>query len=70
MYNGNYNWKLWQKYFTQIYPDGSLLQPEGKVVYLIQSGHKRPFTSRGALVSRFDPRKIITVNPADLENYP
>jgi len=72
VYNGNYNfWKLWQKYFTQIYPDGSLLQPEGEeVVYLIQSGHRRPFVSRGALVSRFDPRKIITVKPADLENYP
>ncbi|HOE81042.1 MAG TPA: hypothetical protein PLP70_00600 [bacterium] len=72
VYNGNYNfWKLWQRYFTQIYPDGSLLQPEGEeVVYLIQSGHKRPFTSHGALVSRFDPRKIITVKPADLENYP
>ncbi len=72
VYNGNYNlWKLWQKYFTKIYPDGSLLQPEGEeVVYLIQSGHKRPFASRGALVSRFDPRKIVTVKPADLENYP
>lgn len=72
VYNGNYNfWRIWQRYFTQVYPDGSLLQAENdEVVYLIQSGQKRPFASRGALVSRFDPRKIVVVKAADLQGYP
>lgn len=72
VYNGNYNfWRIWQRYFTQVYPDGSLLQAENdSVVYLIQSGQKRPFASQGALVSRFDPRKIVVVKPADLQGYP
>ena len=72
VYNGNYNfWNIWQRYFTQIYPDGSLLQTAGQdTVYLIQSGRKRPFSSRGALVSRFDPQKIVVVREEDLESYP
>jgi len=72
VYNGNYNfWNIWQRYFTQVYPDGSLLQAEGQeTVYLIQSGRKRPFSSRGALVSRFNPQKIVMVRPEDLDSYP
>jgi len=71
VYNGNYNfWKLWQQYFSRSYPDGSLLQAEGEVgVWLIQDGKKRPFLTYGALVSRFDPNKIIEVNKADLDAY-
>lgn len=72
VYNGNYNfWKLWQRYFTQLYPDGSLLQAVGEeTVYLVQSGRKRPFSSKGALVSRFDLNKIVAVRKEDLNNYP
>lgn len=72
VYNGNYNfWKLWQRYFTQLYPDGSLLQATGEeTVYLIQSGRKRPFSSKGALVSRFDINKIVAVRKEDLNSYP
>ena len=72
VYNGNYNfWNIWQRYFTQVYPDGSLLQAAGQeIVYLIQSGRKRPFSSRGALVSRFNPNKIVIVRPEDLDSYP
>ncbi|NCU44053.1 hypothetical protein EOM71_00030 [Candidatus Falkowbacteria bacterium] len=72
VYNGNYNfWNIWQRYFTQVYPDGSLLQAVGQeTVYLIQSGRKRPFSSRGALVSRFDPNKIVIVRDEDLVSYP
>lgn len=71
VYNGNYNfWKIWNRYFSRIYPDGSLLQAEGEPgVWLIQNGQKRPFMSRGALVSRYDPKKIITVKKADLDSY-
>lgn len=71
VYNGNYNfYKLWQKYFTYTYPNGSLLQAEGEPgVWLIHNGQKRPFTSKGALTSRFDQNKIITVKKSDLDKY-
>lgn len=72
VYNGNFNfYKIWQRYFTKIYPDGSLLQANGEAgVWLIQNGLKRPFVSKGALLSRFDQKKIITVNKSDLDTYP
>ncbi len=71
VYNGNYNfYKIWQRYFARVYPDGSLLRAEGEVgVWLIQNGKKRPFLTKGALTSRFDENKIITVNKADLDKY-
>jgi len=71
VYNGNFNfYNIWQRYFTLDYPDGSLVQIKGEIgVWLIQQGKKRPFISRGALISRFDPNKIISVNKADLDKY-
>lgn len=72
VYNGNYNfYKIWQRFFTRTYPDGSLLQARGEAgVWLIQFGQKRPFLSQGALTSRFDKDKIIQVEKSDLDNYP
>ncbi len=71
VYNGNYNfYKIWQRYFTRSYLDGSLLQAQGEAgVWLIQSGKKRPFLSKGALTSRFDIKKVIIVNKSDLDKY-
>ena len=71
VYNGNYNfYNIWQRYFTRNYPDGSLLQVYGESgVWLIQNNKKRPFQSRAALISRFDPNKIIKVNKADIDKY-
>ena len=71
VYNGNYNfWKIWHRYFSQTYPNGSLLRIKGEIgVWLLQDGKKRPFISKGALISRFDPKKIIDVNKADLDVY-
>ncbi len=71
VYNGNYNfYRFYNSYFTRSYFDGSLLQAEGEVgVWLLQNGKKRPFLSKTALTSRYDLNKIITVNPADLDNY-
>lgn len=71
VYNGNYNfYKIWQRYFTINYFDGSLLQAEGEVgVWLIQNGKKRPFLTKGALTSRYDINKIISVQKADLDKY-
>jgi hypothetical protein len=72
VYNGNYNfYKIWQRYFTRTYPDGSLLQAEGEpAVWLIENGKKRLFATKGALTSRFDPKKILIVNKTDLDKYP
>jgi len=71
VYNGNYNfYNIWQRYFTRNYPNGSLLQAYGEDgVWLIQNDNKRPFQSKGALISRFEINKIIKVNKADLDKY-
>ena len=74
VYNGNYNfYRLYKRYFpkgVRNYPDGSILQVKGEAgVWLIQNGQKRPFTSYSALVSRFDVKKIITVETSDLAPY-
>lgn len=71
VYNGNYNfYKIWQRYFTKNYFDGSLLQAEGEAgVWLIQDGKKRAFLTKGALTSRHDVNKIIMVEKADLDKY-
>ncbi|TSC96298.1 MAG: hypothetical protein Athens101410_12 [Parcubacteria group bacterium Athens1014_10] len=70
-YHGNYSfWKLWNKWFTKIYPDGTLLQAKGEPgVWLVQFGKKRPFLSRSALFSSYDTSKIIRVEKVDLERY-
>ena len=72
VYNGNYNfYNIWQRYFTREYYDGALLQAEGEAgVWLIQNGKKRPFLTKAALTSRFDPNKVIIVNKSDLDKYP
>lgn len=71
VYNGNFNfYKIWQRWFTKIYPDGSLLQVDGDLgVWLLQNGLRRPFLSMSALASRFDPKKIIKINKSDLDKY-
>lgn len=72
VYNGNYNfWKLWQRYFSRSYLNGSLLQASGDAgVWLIQNGYRRPFLTRSALISRYDPSRIQIVSKSDLEKYP
>ncbi|MFA5248104.1 MAG: hypothetical protein WC415_02560 [Patescibacteria group bacterium] len=72
VYNGNYNfWKLWRRYFTRTYPNGSLLQANGEAgVWLIKKGQKRPFIAKSALTSRFDQKKIIQVDKSVLDGYP
>jgi hypothetical protein len=72
VYNGNYNfWNLWNRFFSRLFPDGSLLQVEGeKGVWLIQNGQKRPFVSHGALTSRYDIKRILKVSKNDLDAYP
>lgn len=71
VYNGNFNfYKIWQRWFAKIYPDGSLLQADGEPgVWLLQNGMKRPFLSMSALATRFDVNKIIKINKSDLDKY-
>ncbi|KKS52055.1 MAG: D-alanyl-D-alanine endopeptidase 1 [Candidatus Magasanikbacteria bacterium GW2011_GWD2_43_18] len=68
---GNKNfWTLWQSWFDQVYPSGTLLKSTNDpLVYLIQDGKKRPFASMTALATRFDPKRIITVPGSELARY-
>ncbi len=74
VFNGNYNfYKIWQRYFPggkRTYPNGSLLKSSADpTVFLIEDGQKKPFANMGALASRFDANKIITVSSEVLEQY-
>ncbi len=68
---GNQNfWKLWQKWFEQLYPDGTLIKSEDSpVVYLLQESKKRPIDSMTALITRFDPRLIIEMPESEITRY-
>lgn len=68
---GNYNfWKVWNSWFSQLYPDGTLLQIDGeKSVWLLQEGLRREFKSKSILMSRYDMNKVIVVGKNELEKY-
>jgi len=68
---GNLNfWKIWNRWFNQKYPDGTLLQVKGQPgVWLIKDGFRRPFLTKSALVSRYNAKNIIFINQTELENY-
>ncbi len=68
---GNKNfWSLWQKWFDQVYPDGTLVKVVGgDTVYLIENGKKRPFATFSALATRFDPKFIIESPSSELARY-
>lgn len=54
--------RLWYRYFNQQYPDGTLLKASTSPdVWLVEGGFRRRFANWGSLVTRFDPRLIITV---------
>lgn len=62
--------KIWQEWNPSVkYPNGTLLQING-VVYLIQRGEKRAFTSKGALLSSYDTNDIISATTVVGEQYP
>lgn len=68
---GNENfWKLWQRWFEQVFPDGSLLRsPSDPTIYLIQDQKRRPIKSMSALVTRFDPKLVLTVPDSEISRY-
>lgn len=69
--HGNQNfWNLWNKYFGKKWPDGSLLQSDtSDKVYYLENGVKREISSKAVFISRFDPKRVITVSPADIDSY-
>jgi len=71
-FHGNQNFRrIWDTWFSQIYPDGSLLKAASSTeTWLIQNGQKRKFKSQTVLISRADPKMIITVPDVELDNYP
>src|SRR3989338_424591 len=56
--HGNMNFaRIWQTWFEQVYPDGTLLESDTTHdVFLIQNGQRRKFKSKSTLISRADPR--------------
>ena len=70
--HGNENfWNLWQKWFDQVYPDGSLIKIfDDPAVYLLDDGQKRRFATMTALTTRFNPKLILTVPVSELMRYP
>jgi hypothetical protein len=72
---------LWDRYgfggapsngtLTGIFPSGALIKAiDGEDIYLIADGVKRQFASMSALISRYDPQKVLAVEAAELEKYP
>ncbi len=54
--------RIWDRWFSVGYPDGSALAGSDGTVYLIQGGLKRKFASKSALYTRVDKNKVIPVS--------
>ncbi len=72
--HGNKNfWRIWQTWFSQNYPNGTLVKTDNSTsttdVWLIQDGKKRKFKNMAVLISRADPKMVITVPESELTNY-
>lgn len=53
-----------------IFPHGALVKAaEEDIVYLIYNGKKLPFADMTALVSRFDPKRVLTVDAVELAKF-
>lgn len=68
---GNFSfWKLWQRYFGTVFPDGMLVKEgESSDIWLIQDGRKRKITSMSVLRSRFSEKNLVTVTRGSLDTY-
>ncbi|HSR88950.1 MAG TPA: serine hydrolase [Candidatus Udaeobacter sp.] len=69
--HGNKNfWNIWNTWFSQIYPNGTLLRSASSTeIWLIQNNVKRKFKNQATLLSRADPKMIVTVQDSELSNY-
>lgn len=53
-----------------IFPDGALVKAhDSSAIYLISDGEKRAFASMTALVSRYDPKRVLSVDQNELDKY-
>ncbi len=71
--HGNENfYKIWQRWFSSSYLNGSLLQnTDDGGIYLIRDGKKYPFLSKSAFLSRYNSfDRVIPASPTDLDKYP
>jgi len=69
---GNRNFvKIWDRWFSRVYPSGSLLQ-DSKTggIWLIKNNIRRPIQSRAAFHSRFNDRQVIQASTEEIESYP
>lgn len=63
-------WRIWGTWFSQVYPNGSLLKIASSTdVWLVQNGQKRRFKNTSALITRADPKMVVTVPESELSNY-
>lgn len=73
--HGNQNfWRIWQTWFSQNYPDGTLIKISDSSatstdIWLLQDGKKRKFKNMTVLISRANPKMIISVPESELSNY-
>ena len=70
--HGNLNLvKIWNRWFSQKYPNESLLQDSNTgAIWLIQSDKKRLVTSKAVFYSRFNLSHVISVSTETLNTYP
>ncbi len=70
--HGNSNFvKIWQRWFSLQYPDGSLVQVAGsKDIWRIADGEKRKFSSKTVFLSLFNEKDVLPISQADLDAYP
>lgn len=71
--HGNQNfWRIWQTWFTQNYPDGTLVklnEASSTDYWIISNGTKRHFKNQSILISRADPKLVVSVPQSELDNY-
>ena len=66
--HGNENfWTIWQAWFVQSYPDGTLAKTkDDATIYLIQDSKKRKISNMTSLITRFNPKLIITIPQTEI----
>lgn len=65
-------WNIWQRYFVRRYPSGSIVTASPAIpgYWLIRYGQRQKISSYEVLLSRYDPKKILSVGANDLLAYP
>lgn len=70
--HGNQNFqKIWNDWFTQNFPNDTILKAVGSDEYwLLQDGKRRKFQTMSALLTRSNPKMAVIVPEEELKNYP